>query len=238
MNLNTYLARWDLFLSEEQILQFQKYADLLVEWNSFVNLTTITDPDEIVVKHFADSLALIHYMDLKDQTLIDLGSGAGFPGIPLKIAVPSLQITLVDSLQKRIKFLDTVISELKLTGITTIHSRAEDLAQDKDYREQFDLCTPRAVANLSTLSEYSLPFVKVGGYFVPYKSEKTDEELTDAAFAIEKLGGETEKVISYELPGTDLHRTLILIRKGNTTPKKYPRKAGTPSKDPLHDKQI
>ena len=235
--LRTYLAKWDISLNEEQIRQFQRYYDLLAEWNSFMNLTAITEKNEVILKHFTDSLALMHFMQLQEQSLIDLGSGAGFPGIPLKIANPGLKITLVDSLQKRIRFLDTVILELGLSGITTVCSRAEDLARDPKFREAFDLCTSRAVANLATLSEYSLPFVKTGGFFVPYKSEKTETELEEASYAIRLLGGHTDEVISYLLPDSDLKRTLLLIRKNANTPAKFPRRAGTPSKDPIHQKQ-
>lgn len=232
--LKEYLSHWDLFPDEEQIRKFQKYYELLVEWNSFMNLTAITEKQEVILKHFVDSLALMHFMKLKDQTLIDLGSGAGFPGIPLKIANPGLKITLVDSLQKRVRFLDTVISELKLTGIRTVCSRVEDLAHQPEFRERFDLCTSRAVANLTTLSEYSLPFVKRDGYFVPYKSEKAEAELSDASYAIKILGGETQDVITYLLPESDLRRALILIRKDCATPNRFPRRAGIPSKDPIH----
>ena len=235
--LRTYLTQWDISLKDEQIRQFQTYYDLLCEWNSFMNLTAITEKGEVIRKHFTDSLALMHFMQLQDQSLIDLGSGAGFPGIPLMIANPGLRIMLVDSLQKRVRFLDAVISELGLSGITTVCSRVEDLARDPEYREKFDLCTSRAVANLATLSEYSLPFVKTGGFFVPYKSEKTESELEEASYAIRLLGGRTDEVISYLLPDSDLKRTLILIRKTANTPGKFPRRAGTPSKDPIHQKQ-
>ncbi len=228
------LEQWNLQLDEKQIGQFHKYRELLIEWNSFMNLTTITEPQEVELKHFVDSLALLSYMDLKDLSLIDLGTGAGFPGVPLKIAIPSLQVTLVDSLQKRIGFLETVVKELNLTGIDAVHARAEDLAHDGNFREQFDVCTSRAVANLATLSEYCLPFVKKGGYFVPYKSDKVEEELQEAAYAIEQTGGSSERIEMFSLPDSDCKRSLIFIRKVNPTPGKYPRKAGTPSKNPLH----
>ena len=198
-----------------------------------MNLTAIIEEDEVIDKHFVDSLALGHYMELKDQSLLDLGTGAGFPGIPLKIVYPGLRITLADSQQKRLRFLDTVIRELALDQITTVHGRAEDLANDPNYREQFDLCASRAVANLTTLSEYCLPFVKTGGTFVPYKAEKTEEELTQAGYAISVPGGSLDRVERYMLPGSDLNRTLLFIRKIKKTPGKYPRKAGSPSKEPL-----
>ena len=233
--INDYLKEWNISLSDRQLQSFETYHALLAEWNSFMNLTAITEKSEVILKHFVDSLALLHYMDLSKQeyTLIDVGTGAGFPGIPLKIAVPSLQVTLVDSQQKRIRFLDTVIDALKLTGIRTIHSRAEDLGHDDAFREKFDLCTPRALANLTVLSEYCLPFVKTGGYFIPYKSEKTESELKDAAHALLVLGGEVNEVYSYRLPASDLNRSLIMIQKKKGTPSKYPRKAGVPSKEPL-----
>ncbi len=234
--LNSFLEEWHITLSEKQIRQFATYFDLLTEWNAVMNLTAITERDEVILKHFADSLALLHYMDLQDQTVLDLGTGAGFPGIPLKIAIPTLKVTLMDSQQKRLRFLDTVVRELKLTDVETVHGRAEDLAHQVSMREQFDLCTSRAVANLATLSEYALPFVKTGGYFVPYKSEKTDVELQDALYAIDLLGGGVENVYSYHLPGSDLMRTLLLIKKEKGTPKKYPRKAGVPSKEPITKK--
>lgn len=233
--INDYLKEWNISLSDRQLQSFETYHALLAEWNSFMNLTAITEKSEVILKHFVDSLALLHYMDLSKQeyTLIDVGTGAGFPGIPLKIAVPSLQVTLVDSQQKRIRFLNTVIDALKLTGIRTIHSRAEDLGHDEEFREKFDLCTPRALANLTVLSEYCLPFVKTGGYFIPYKSEKTESELKDAAHALLVLGGEVKEVYSYRLPASDLNRSLIMIQKKKGTPSKYPRKAGVPSKEPL-----
>ena len=233
--INDYLKEWNISISDQQLQSFETYHTLLAQWNSFMNLTAITEKGEVILKHFVDSLALLHYMDLSKQesTLIDVGTGAGFPGIPLKIAVPSLRVTLVDSQQKRIRFLNTVIDELKLTGICTIHSRAEDLGHDEAFREKFDLCTPRALANLTVLSEYCLPFVKKGGYFIPYKSEKTESEIKDASYALQVLGGEVETVYSYQLPSSDMNRSLIMIRKKKGTPSKYPRKAGVPSKEPL-----
>ena len=219
-------------LSDEQLEQFLTYYEMLIEKNKVMNLTTITDFDEVLEKHFEDSLSLIQAVDLeKSQAVIDLGTGAGFPGIPLKIAFPNLQITLADSLNKRILFLDDVIRELGLVGIDTVHGRAEDLAMNSDYREKFDLCVSRAVANLSTLSEYCLPFVKIGGKFISYKAGECDEEVAESKSSIFLLGGKISDIKKFELGESG--RAFVIIDKVSVTPKKYPRKAGTPSKDPL-----
>ena len=221
-------------LNKEQSIQFQKYYELLIEWNKVMNLTAITEYEEVVDKHFIDSLSIEKAVDLNIiEKVIDVGTGAGFPGIPLKIVYPHLKITLLDSLNKRINFLNVVISKLKLENIEAIHGRAEDIAKDKKYREQFDISVSRAVANLSTLSEYSLPFVKVGGLFISYKAEKADEEIKNAEKAVSVLGGKIEKIIKFQLPETDIGRTLVKINKIKITAKKYPRKAGLPSKEPL-----
>lgn len=183
-------------LNKEQSIQFQKYYELLIEWNKVMNLTAITEYEEVVDKHFIDSLSIEKAVDLNIiEKVIDVGTGAGFPGIPLKIVYPHLKITLLDSLNKRINFLNEVISKLKLENIEAIHGRAEDIAKDKKYREQYDISVSRAVANLSTLSEYSLPFVKVGGLFISYKAEKADEEIKKAEKAVSVLGGKIEKII-------------------------------------------
>lgn len=221
-------------LSEKQISQFMTYYDLLVEWNSFMNLTAITEFNEVIDKHFIDSLAICEYVDFKNgDSLIDIGTGAGFPGIPLKIVFPELRITLLDSLNKRIKFLDTVIESLGLENVETIHGRAEDFAKQQSYREKYDFVISRAVANLATLSELCIPFAKEDKYFVSYKAEKCNEELEEAKKAISILGGKVEKQIEYKLPDTDMNRNLLLIKKVKSTPKKYPRKAGTPAKEPI-----
>ena len=228
------LEELNIKLEKRQICQFLQYYELLVEWNSFMNLTAITDYDEVIKKHFVDSLSLIKAIDLsKEISVIDIGTGAGFPGIPLKIAFPNLKITLLDSLNKRIKFLNEVIDKLELNDITAIHGRAEDFAKDKNYRQSYDLCVSRAVANLSTLSEYCLPYVKVGGKFISYKSEKITDEMNAAKNAIKILGGNISDQVEFILPNSDIYRNLFMIDKIKDTPMKYPRKAGLPSKEPL-----
>lgn len=228
------LEKLNIHLNEKQMYQFMKYYEMLIETNKVMNLTAITDFDEVIDKHFVDSLALIQAIDLnKELKVIDVGTGAGFPGIPLKIAFPELDILLLDSLNKRIHFLDQVISELGLENIQTIHGRAEDFGKNPLYREKFDLCVSRAVANLSTLSEYCVPFVKVDGYFISYKSGKVQEELDASRHAVDILGGKVEKCLNYALADTDMERSLVVIHKLKPTKKAYPRKAGKPSKEPL-----
>ena len=231
------LSEFNITLSDIQVEQFMTYYELLVEWNGFMNLTAITEYEEILKKHFEDSLSLVKVCDLtKEISLIDIGTGAGFPGIPLKIAFPNLKITLLDSLQKRIQFLNAVIEKLALTDIDAVHGRAEDFAKPGSLREQYDICVSRAVANLTTLSEYCIPFVKRGGVFVSYKSEKLIEEKQEAENAISILGGCVEKQIQFTLPDSDICRSLFVIKKIKESPKKYPRKAGLPAKEPLKNK--
>lgn len=258
-------------LNDRQIEQFLNYYELLVEKNKVMNLTAITEFDEVIEKHFIDSLLLAKVVDLRGNLkIIDLGTGAGFPGLPIKIAFPQVHMVLADSLNKRIKFLDEVIEALNLNdigsiqtldvmndsgsiqvsegtefagnypsgiddlpGIKTVHGRAEDLGRKSEYREQFDLCVSRAVANLATLSEYCLPFVKVGGYFVSYKSGNVDNELQQSQKAIHILSGDAIKCEKMSLPGTDVGRSFVIVRKNAPIHKKYPRKAGTPGKEPL-----
>lgn len=223
-----------LALSSEQISRFIIYYEMLVEWNTYMNLTAITAYEDVMKKHFIDSISLIKAYDVtKPMTVIDIGTGAGFPGLALKIAFPNLKMTLLDSLNKRIKFLDAVIEKLELNDIEAIHGRAEDFARPNMLREKFDLCVSRAVANLSTLSEYCIPYVKKGGYFISYKSERITEELESGEKAIFLLGGKLEKQIDFTLPDSDIYRNLVVIKKVDKTSSKFPRKAGLASKEPL-----
>ena len=222
-------------LNNKNIVEdFYKYYELLIEWNEKINLTAITDEDDVAVKHFLDSLNASAGMIKDGMSVIDVGTGAGFPGLPVKIANRDISLTLVDSLNKRINFLNEVISALGLTDVTTVHSRAEDLAVNKDYREKYDMCVSRAVANLTTLCELCLPFVKVGGYFVSLKGPKAEEELAMANKAIGILGGKLERIENYDLSDTDLSHNIVVIKKISHTPTKYPRKAPKPSKEPLY----
>lgn len=234
------LKELNILLNERQMCQFINYYELLVEWNSFMNLTAITDFDEVIKKHFVDSLSLVKAFDFKENinnmnnlNVIDIGTGAGFPGIPLKIAFPEIKITLLDSLQKRIKFLNEVIDRLELIDVNTVHGRAEDYAKPDKLREKYDLCVSRAVANLSTLSEYCIPFVKVNGKFICYKSEKLMEEIVQAEKAVSILGGKVVKQIDYMLPSSSIYRNLLIIDKVKFTPVKFPRKSGLPAKEPI-----
>ena len=222
----------DIRFSVEQIDKFYKYMNLLIEWNEKINLTAIIEPSEIILKHFIDSITILK--ELKDgSTVVDVGTGAGFPGIPLSIMNSTLKITLVDSLNKRLIFLQEVIKELKLENVELIHSRAEEFGQNKKYREKFDISTSRAVANLSTLSEYLLPLVKVNGKVISMKAGNAQEEINTAQKAIKTLGGKIEHIEEFNLPSSDICRTIIVIDKIKETPGKYPRKPGTPTKEPI-----
>lgn len=230
------LLEFGIQLQKDQEEEFLSYYKLLVEWNSFMNLTAITEWKDVLKKHFVDSISLIKAVpDLaaKNYKVIDIGTGAGFPGIPLKIIFPNLTVVLLDSLNKRIKFLNTVIDELILDDITAIHGRAEDYSKPGEMREQFDLCVSRAVANMSTLSEYCLPYVKKNGLFISYKSEKINEELNQASKAFTVLGGKLDHQVEFQLPSSDIYRNLVLIKKIKNTPLSFPRKAGLASKEPL-----
>lgn len=227
-----YLEKMSISLNKEQYDQFYAYMVLLIEWNEKINLTAITEPQEIILKHFVDSLTIAKYIE-EGKTIIDMGTGAGFPGIPLKIYRNDVKVVLADSLNKRIKFLNEVIEKLQLKNIETIHCRAEELGKNKEYREKFDYATSRAVANLPTLSEYLLPFVKLNGSCIFMKTMEIDEELENAKKAIKILGGRIEKVDKFKIPESDLGRSIIIVKKEKQTPSKYPRKPGTPAKEPL-----
>jgi 16S rRNA (guanine527-N7)-methyltransferase len=220
-------------LTKNQMQQFIDYYELLIEKNKVMNLTAITEFRDVVQKHFIDSLSMIKVYQLKNEKILDLGTGAGFPGIPLKIAFPEINILLLDSLNKRLKFLDEVIYKLNLSHIDTLHGRAEDFGSNPKYREKFDLCVSRAVAKLSALSEYCLPYVKKDGYFISYKSGNIKDEIVDSEKAFKILGAKIEKVEEFSLPGTDMDRSLVVLKKYASTPKNYPRSAGRPSREPL-----
>ncbi len=241
-DMNENLVKTGISLNDLQIEQLYKFYNMLIEKNKVMNLTAITEEHEVIVKHFIDSMSIynkelnkknINESFMKDKKLIDVGTGAGFPGLVLKIIFPELNIVLSDSLQKRLNFINEVINELGLNKIEVVHGRAEDLAHDPMYREKFDFSTSRAVANMSTLTEYDLPFVKLGGYFIAYKSGKIEEELKQAEKAIGLLGGEVESKVNFVLTDGESERSIIFIKKTKKTPKSYPRKAGTPSKSPL-----
>lgn len=228
------LEQIGIVLTKIQKEQFIQYYKMLIEWNQVMNLTGITDYEEVNLKHFVDSLTIVRVKNMNQvSSLIDIGTGAGFPGIPLKIIFPHIDMILLDSLGKRVKFLNSVVDSLKLRQINAFHGRAEDYARKSEYREKFDICVSRAVANLSTLSEYCIPFVKKGGKFISYKSGTSDEEIRGSEKAIEILGGKIEKIDKFYLPNTDIGRALVVIQKEKNTPGKYPRKSGIPAREPL-----
>ena len=230
--MNLYGNEIGLEFTEEQLDKFFKYMNLLLEWNEKINLTAITEPEEVILKHFIDSLTISKYIE-KNKTLADVGTGAGFPGIALKIYRDDIKITLVDSLNKRINFLNEVIKELNLKEIETVHSRIEDFGKDKKYREKFDYVTARAVANLSVLSEYLIPIAKINGQCICMKGSNVEEELNTSKNAIKILGGKIQKIEKFNLPKSDIERNVIIIKKIKNTPTRYPRKAGMPAKEPL-----
>ncbi len=225
-------------LTEQQLGQFEAYMELLKEWNQKMNLTAIEDDREIIVKHFIDSMSILPYIKEEKQKVIDIGTGAGFPGIPLKIAYPMLEVTLLDSLDKRIRFLNEVIGATNISGqkeiseIKAVHGRAEDFGMNPMYREKYDIAVARAVANLPVLLEYCLPFVKTNGVFIAMKGSNT-EEIDNSSKALDILGGKIEKIEKIVLPSTNIERNIVVVRKFRQTPTKYPRKAGKPSKEPL-----
>ncbi len=232
--LNEGCRQMGISLTEEQTEQFMLYYEKLIEVNRVMNLTAITEFEDVMRKHFLDSLTLVKAMDMKNvKRVLDLGTGAGFPGIPLKIAFPDTEFVLLDSLNKRVKFLHDIIELCRLKKIQAVHGRAEELAGKKEYRESFDLCVSRAVANLSSLSEYCLPYVEKGGLFVSYKSGNIQEELEAAGYAIQILGGRIKDTVKFKLPGSDMDRSLVVIEKIRETPARYPRRAGIPSREPL-----
>ena len=238
MNPETFIAQCaahGLVLNDQQIAQFERYYQLLVEWNEKMNLTAITQREEVYLKHFYDCLMALWNMPLDNYALqlCDVGAGAGFPSIPLKIAHPELQVTIVDSLQKRLTFIEHLAEELGLEGVSCVHGRAEDVGQNPAYRGQFDLVTARAVASLNVLAEYCLPLVKIGGQFLALKAQKSDQELEEARAAISILGAKLIKVTEDQLPVESADRRYILIQKTKETPNKYPRKAGKPAKNPI-----
>ena len=227
-----YLKEIQIVLKEKQLKQFYDYMNILIEWNKKINLTTIVEPEEIILKHFIDSIIICN--EIKEgSSLIDVGTGAGFPGIPIKILRDDINVVLLDSLNKRIKFLNEVINCLKLEKISTVHGRAEDVAKNKLYREQFDIAISRAVANLSTLSEYLIPFVKIGGMDISMKSSEIADELNKAKVAINLFGGKIVESKEYILPNSDIKRSLILIQKEKSTHARYPRRPGLPAKEPI-----
>lgn len=232
--LSEFLNKNNIELTDIQEEQLITYYERLIDVNKVMNLTAITEFNEVEEKHFTDSLAIISFYDMnKVESLIDIGSGAGFPGLPIKIIFPHIKVVLADSLNKRVNFLNNTVKELKLSEISAVHGRAEELARDLQYREKFDLCVSRAVSRLSSLSELCLPFVKKDGSFIPYKSGDIDEEITEAKKAIKLLGGNIENIIEMSIGKSDLKRSFPIIKKINETPSAYPRKTGTPQKKPI-----
>ncbi|MBO9131361.1 16S rRNA (guanine(527)-N(7))-methyltransferase RsmG [Bacillus sp. 165] len=237
MNVQKFQAMLEaegIILSSQQLAQFERYFELLVEWNEKMNLTAITEKEEVYLKHFFDSVtAAFHFDFSKPATICDVGAGAGFPSIPLKICFPNLKVTIVDSLQKRITFLNQLASELELENVAFYHDRAETFGKREGIRESFDIVMARAVARLSVLSELCIPLVKVGGTFIAMKGAAAEEELEQGTHAIQVLGGEVQSIFTFKLPVEESERNIIFVAKKRRTPKKYPRKPGTPNKLPI-----
>lgn len=219
---------------DENVNKYHKYMDGILEWNEKVNLTNITDPEEFVIKHFIDSIICVDYPEFAEAgKIIDVGTGGGFPGIPLALAAPDKEFVLMDSLNKRLKIIDELCSQIGIGNVTTVHARAEELAKNKAHREQYDLCVSRAVANMAVLAEYCLPFIKVGGYLMAYKGPDAEHEIEEARKALYLLGGQVEEVRQGNLKEFGIDHKVVIIKKVKNTPSKYPRKAGTPAKEPL-----
>ena len=231
--LSDYCKKIELDITDTQLQQFDDYYRFLVEKNKVMNLTTIIEKEDVVLKHFIDSIYIMKYTDFDEKKVIDIGTGAGFPGIPLAIMNPQTSFVLLDSLNKRINFLNEVCNLCNLSNVITIHGRAEEISRKEEYREKFDYVVSRAVANLTVLSEYCLPYVKEDGYFLPYKSGDIKEEAANSKKAVKILGGSIEDIISFEIPDTDMARTILKIHKTKATPKRFPRKAGLPTKEPI-----
>ena len=225
-------SKLNIMLSDKQVEEFYEYMNLLLEWNEKINLTAITEMNDVILKHFIDSLTILKYIN-DGEKIIDVGTGAGFPGIPICIMKEKIECTLLDSLNKRINFLNEVSNKLELKNIKNVHGRAEEYGKNKLYREKYDVVVSRAVANMSTLSEYLLPFVKINGICICMKGPDLDQELENAKYAINELGGKIEKIEKIKLPNSDIERNIVIIKKIKQTKNKYPRKSGTPSKDPL-----
>ncbi|MGI6685420.1 MAG: 16S rRNA (guanine(527)-N(7))-methyltransferase RsmG [Bacillota bacterium] len=232
--LSQGLREIELNISQEQLTQCLKYHDLLLEWNQKINLTSIEDDQEIAIKHFIDSLICLKHITMSNEDkIIDVGTGAGFPGLPIKILMPGIKLGLLDSLEKRCRFLENIVSALELNQVDVIHGRAEDLGKDPAYREQFSFVTARAVTALPVLAEYCLPFVKIGGYFLALKGPEIDEEVNKGEKAVQTMGGRIQEIKFYQLPLLGDARSLIIIKKVISTPDKYPRKTGVPTKKPI-----
>jgi len=232
--LENAFEQLQITITDKIVNKFQKYMELVLAWNEKVNLTAVTERDEFIKKHFIDSILCADFDELKNaNTIIDVGTGAGFPGVPLALIFPEKQFLLIDSLNKRMKILEEMLSEIEVSNVSVLHTRAEDLAHKKEYRETFDICVSRAVANLAVLSEYCLPFINLGGFFISYKGPSALEELAQADKAIKLLGGEVKDIVKKELEDFDLDHNMVIIKKERHTPNKYPRKAGIPAKEPL-----